>query len=410
MHFGGIPFGAGFGGMGGGGGGPPADVDTEKLYEVLGVDKGADEKEIKKAYRKLAVKHHPDKGGDEHVFKEINAAYEILSDPKKREIYDKYGLEGVEQEGGPSAAGGEDLFSMFFGGGRGRSAGPRKGPSLNHPLKVSLEDLYNGKTVKLAINRKTIVGEPSECSGCDGHGVVMEMRQLGPGMITQMQRPCSQCQGQGYQAKTKNERKVVEVHVEKGAHNNQKITFKGMADETPGRETGDVNFIIQEKEHDLFKRKGADLLIMQDISLNQALTGFSFRFKHLDGRDVIMKTKPGEVIQSETKDPDSGRSMPYMMMVPKEGMPSRGNPFVKGNLYVAFHIEFPKTVSPEVANKLRDLLPDANMEETYDPNEVEECFLEETDLRHFGKGGAEVAGGEYDSDDEEQGGVQCQQS
>jgi DnaJ family protein A protein 2 len=138
MNFGGFPGGHPFGGSRGGmSGGPRADVDTTKLYEVLGVSKDADEKEIKKAYRKLAVKHHPDKGGDEHLFKEINAAYEILSDSKKREVYDKYGLEGVEQEGGSSAAGGEDLFSMFFGGGgRGRSSGPRKGPSLNHPLKV----------------------------------------------------------------------------------------------------------------------------------------------------------------------------------------------------------------------------------------------------------------------------------
>jgi len=106
------------------------DVDTTKLYDVLCVDKDADAKTMKKAYRKLCLKHHPDKGGDEHFFKEVNAAYEILSDPKKREIYDQYGLEGVEQEGAPSAAAGEDLFSMFFGGGggRGRNAGPRKGP------------------------------------------------------------------------------------------------------------------------------------------------------------------------------------------------------------------------------------------------------------------------------------------
>ncbi len=267
--------GGGMGGMGGGGEAP----DTIKLYEVLGVDKSADEKEIKKAYRKLAVKHHPDKGGDEHLFKEINAAYEILSDSKKRELYDKYGLEGVEADGGPSAAGGEDLFSMFFGGGggrgRGRAAGPRKGPSIQHPIKVSLEDLYNGKTVKLAINRKVIVGDTKECEACNGQGAVMEIRQLGPGMITQMQRTCSSCQGQGTIAKTKNERKVVEVHIEKGAHHNQKITFRGMADETPGRETGDVHFVIQEKEHDMFKRKGADLLLMKDISLNQALAGFS---------------------------------------------------------------------------------------------------------------------------------------
>jgi DnaJ family protein A protein 2 len=254
------------------------------------------------------------------------------------------------------------------------------------------------------------LGDSNVCSACRGQGVVMELRQIGPGMITQMQRPCGECSGQGYNAKTKNERKVVEVHVEKGAANNQKITFRGMADEVPGRETGDVNFIIQEKEHDLFKRKGADLLIMQDISLNQALTGFSLRFNHLDGRDVIIKTKPGEVIQSESKDPDSGRSMPYMMMVPNEGMPSRGNPFVKGSLYVAFHIEFPQSLKKDVVDKLRDLLPDANMEEDYDVSEAEEHFMAEADLRHFGKGGAELSN-EYDSDNEDgRQGVQCQQS
>ena len=278
--FGGIPFehfaggmpGGMPGGMGGRGGGEPAD--TEKLYEVLGVEKTADAKEIKKAYRKLAVKHHPDKGGDEQVFKEINAAYEILSDEEKRGRYDKYGLEGVDGDGGPSG-GGEDLFSMFFGGGGRRSSGPRKGPSIQHPIKVSLEDLYNGKTVKLAINRKVIVGESKTCPTCKGQGAVMEVRQIGPGMITQMQRQCRDCNGQGTQAKTKNERKVVEVHIEKGATHNQKITFRGMADEMPGRETGDVHFIVQEKDHDLFKRKGADLLLMKDISVNQALTGFS---------------------------------------------------------------------------------------------------------------------------------------
>jgi DnaJ family protein A protein 2 len=349
-------------------------------------------------------------GPTEHLFKEINAAYEILSDPKKREIYDKYGLEGVENDGGPSAAGGEDLFSMFFGGGRSRSSGPRRGPSLQHPLKVSLEDLYNGKMVKLAINRKVIDGEANVCQRCRGQGAVMEMRQIGPGMITQMQRPCSDCNGQGNTAKMKNERKVIEVHVDKGMHNNQKITFTGMADEVPGRETGDIHFVVQEKEHELFKRKGADLLIMQDISLNQALTGFSFRFKHLDGRDVIIKTRPGKVIESELKDPETGRSMPYMMMVPKEGMPSLGNPFVKGDLYIAFHIAFPKTLPVDVVDKLRDLLPDANMQEEYDADEVEELFMEDADIRHFGKGGAEVRDNEYDSDDEGAGGVQCQQS
>merc|ERR1711971_437571 len=276
---------------------------------------------------------------------------------------------------------------------------------------VSVEDLYNGKTVKLAINRKVIVGESKVCEKCGGQGVAMEIRQLGPGMITQMQRTCSVCQGQGNTCRTKSERKVVEVHIEKGAHHNQKVTFRGMADEMPGRETGDVHFIVQEKDHDMFKRKGADLLLMKDVSLNQALTGFSFRFDHLDGRDVIIKTKPGQVIECETKDPDSGRTMPYMMKVPHEGMPSRGNPFVKGDMYVVFHVKFPTSINPGIADKLRELLPGANEEAEYDPMEVEEHHLEPTDLRHFGKGGAAVEGGEYDSDDEDgAGGVQCQQS
>jgi DnaJ family protein A protein 2 len=285
--FGGIPFehfahggggGGGFhggGGRGGGGGEPP---DTEKLYETLEVNKEATQKEIKKAYFRLSKMHHPDKGGDEHKFKEISAAYEILSDVDKRKQYNVNGLEGIDDEGG-AAERGEDLFSMFFGGGgRGggrRQAGPRKGPSVNHPIKVSLEDLYNGKTVKLAINRKVISGDVKECNKCGGQGVVMEIRQLGPGMITQMQRHCPLCGGLGSTAPTKSERKVLEVHVEKGMKHNQKVTFRGMADETPGVEAGDINFIIQEKEHELFKRKGADLLVTKDVSLNQALTGFT---------------------------------------------------------------------------------------------------------------------------------------
>jgi len=274
--FGGIPFEhfaqGGMGGMGGMGG-PREDVDTSKLYETLEVDKDADAKEIKKAYRRLSRQHHPDKGGDEHKFKEINAAYEILSDPEKREKYDRYGLEGVNDEGG--GGGGEDLFSMFFGGGRRGRSGPRKGPSVNHPLRVSLEDLYNGKTVKLAVNRKVIVGETKTCTKCRGQGAVMEVRQIGPGMITQVQRHCDACGGQGTIAETKSERKVLEVHIDKGMKHNEKITFRNMADEIPNMEAGDVNFIVQEKDHDLFKRKNADLLVTKDISLNQALCGFS---------------------------------------------------------------------------------------------------------------------------------------
>jgi len=403
MFFGGMP-----GGMPGGMRGPREDVDTEKLYETLGVEKTATKKEIRKAYMKLSRTHHPDKGGDEHKFKEISAAYEILSDEDKRAQYDKYGLDGVGDDVG--AAGGEDLFSMFFGGGgRSSRAGPRKGPSVNHPLKVSLEDLYNGKTVKLAVNRKVIQGTPSECSRCKGQGAVMEVRQIGPGMLTQMQRPCDSCKGQGMSCSFKSERKVLEVHVEKGMAHNQKITFRGMSDETPKAEPGDINFIIQEKDHDLFKRKGNDLLANKTISLNQALCGFTWKIKHLDGRDLVIKSKPGEVIRPEM---NTKEALPFVKMLADEGMPSKGNPFVRGNLYVMFRVEFPNDneLPKNVVDELRKLLPGVDEPEEYDPMEVEEVTLTTADLRTFGKGGATNHGNEaHDSDDEEGGQPQCQQ-
>jgi DnaJ family protein A protein 2 len=412
--FGGIPFEHfGGGGMPGGmpGRGGREDVDTTKLYETLGVEKTATKKDIRKAYMKLSRTHHPDKGGDEHKFKEISAAYEILSDEEKREQYDKYGLDGVSEDG-VNAAGGEDLFSMFFGGGgRSRRAGPRKGPSVNHPLKVSLEDLYNGKTVKLAVNRKVIQGTPSECKKCDGQGAVMEVRQIGPGMITQMQRPCDSCKGQGMSCSFKTERKVLEVHVEKGMSHNQRITFKGMSDETPKAEPGDINFIIQEKDHDLFKRKGNDLLATKTVSLNQALCGFTWKIKHLDGRVLVIKSKPGEVIKPEM---NTKEALPFVKMLPDEGMPSKGNPFVRGNLYVMFRVEFPNDneLPSNVVDELRKLLPEPDQPEEYDPMEVEEVNLTSADLRTFGKGGATHNSNEaHDSDDEDGAQpVQCQQS
>jgi DnaJ homolog subfamily A member 2 len=137
-----------------------------------------------------------------------------------------------------------------------------------------------------------------------------------------------------------------------------------------------------------------------------------WRIKHLDGRDIAIKTRPGQIIQCETKDDESGRTLPYITMVKDEGMPSLGNPFVKGNLYIAFHVKFPTSLAPDVIAQLNKLLPGADINEEYDHEHVEDHFMDEADLRHFGKGGAVVHNNEYDSDDEAQGqqGVQCQQS
>lgn len=408
------------GGGGGGGGrrqrGPAPNVDTTKLYETLGIEKSATGPEIKKAYRKLAIKHHPDKGGDEHKFKEINAAYEILSDEEVRAKYDQYGLEGLEEGGGGGGGGHDDLFNMFFGGqrrggGGGGSARRRRGEDVNHPIKVSLEDLYNGKTVKLAVNRQVLVGEPKMCSACDGQGAVLELRQIALGMVQQIQRQCSQCDGEGFSCQKKRERKVLEVHIEKGMKHKQKVTFAGMADEKPNVETGDVNFIVQEKEHDLFKRKGADLLITKALSLKEALTGFAWKVKHLDGRELIIKSKPGEIIK-----PEAVGGRPFVKCVSNEGMPSRGNPFVKGNLYVLFTIQFPQDgeLSADAVEALREFLPGPSVMDVDEANEeVELVHLDTAEVANFGKGGVQGQDSAYDEDDEEGGAgqpVACQQS
>jgi DnaJ family protein A protein 2 len=163
---GGFPFGGGFEGMGGGPRGPKKEVDNKKFYNILGVSQNATADEIRKAYRKLALQHHPDRGGDKEKFQELNLANETLTDPKKRELYDQYGEDGL-REGGGGGADLSDLLGGMFGmggGGRGRQTGPKKGKSVLHPVKATLADLYNGKSTKVAVNRDRI------CTKCGGLG------------------------------------------------------------------------------------------------------------------------------------------------------------------------------------------------------------------------------------------------
>jgi len=418
-----------FAGMHGGGGGGRSQrgpVDNEGFYKLLGVDKNADENAIKKAYKKLALKHHPDKGGDPEKFKEISMAADVLTDPEKKQIYDKYGKEGLEEGGGGGGGSAEDMFSQFFGGGGGRRGprGPQKGEDISHPLKVSLEDLYNGKTVKLAINRDKMCsdcngkggkdGAEKVCSDCNGRGAKVQLRQIGPGMVQQIQSACPSCKGAGKTISEKDkcktckgkkvikDRKILEVNVEKGMKNGQKIKFSGEADEAPDTIPGDVVFVVQEREHDTFKRKGADLVKTMNISLAESLCGFTRTITHMDGRVLRIDSKPGAVVK-----PDS------VKMIQGEGMPYHGNPFSKGRLFVHFRVDFPATVSPDMCKNLIAALPKAKAVEL--TGEEEECNMSEVDLSQFGQdqGGA-MGKNQYDEDDEDDargaGGqkVQCQ--
>mmetsp|Transcript_60867 Transcript_60867/g.170190 ORF Transcript_60867/g.170190 Transcript_60867/m.170190 type:complete len:430 (+) Transcript_60867:16-1305(+) len=413
--------GGGPGGMGGRSGGGGCDG---KLYEVLGVSKDADEGEIRKAYRKLALKNHPDKGGDPEKFKEISAAYDILSDEEKRSTYDKYGLEGLEGQMGGEGHSAEDIFSMFFGGGGGgrRSRGPQKGEDIVHSIKASLEDLYNGKTVRLAISRNKPCqecdgrggkeGAEKACTDCNGRGVRVQIRQIGPGMIQQMQSNCSACKGTGKcisekdkcksckGSKVYKDRKVLEVNIEKGMSHGQKIKFSGEADEIPGTVAGDVIIVIQQKEHDSFKRKGADLVMTVKLSLSEALCGFTRTITHLDGRVIKIESKPGEVIKHDS-----------VKRIAGEGMPQHGNIFNKGGMFLHFEVDFPKTLPKEVIKKIKSVLP-----APADPmltGEEEEADMEDIDISQFGRGAGGGRSAHEEDDDEGPGGaqrVQCGQN
>ncbi|XP_009408521.2 dnaJ protein homolog isoform X2 [Musa acuminata AAA Group] len=373
----------------------PKTSDSTRYYEILGVSKNASQDDLKKAYRKAAIKNHPDKGGDPEKFKELAQAYEVLSDPEKREIYDQYGEDALK-EGMRGGGGGHNPFDIFesffggspFGGGSSRGRRQRRGEDAIHPLKVSLEDLYSGISKKLSLSQNVICqkckgkgsksGASMSCSGCEGSGMKVTIRQLGPGMIQQMQHPCSECKGTGETINEKDrcpqckgekviqEKKVLEVVVEKGMQNEQKITFPGEADEAPETVTGDIVFVLQQKDHPKFKRKGDDLYYEHTLSLTEALCSFQFVLTHLDNRQLLIKSNPGEVVK-----PDQFKA------INDEGMPMYQRPFMRGKLYIHFTVDFPDLLTLDQCKALEAALPPKPASQMTDM-ELDEC--EETTL------------------------------
>ncbi|GAV81396.1 DnaJ domain-containing protein/DnaJ_CXXCXGXG domain-containing protein/DnaJ_C domain-containing protein [Cephalotus follicularis] len=409
----------------------PKKSDNTKYYEILGVSKNASQDDLKKAYKKAAIKNHPDKGGDPEKFKELAQAYEVLSDPEKREIYDQYGEDALKEGmGGGGAHDPFDIFQSFFGGspfGGGSSRGrrQRRGEDVVHPLKVSLEDLYLGTAKKLSLSRNVICskcngkgsksGASMKCSGCQGTGMKVSIRQLGPSMIQQMQHACNECKGTGETISDKDrctqckgekvvsEKKVLEVIVEKGMHNGQKITFPGEADEAPETITGDIVFVLQQKEHPKFLRKGDDLIVEHTLSLTEALCGFQFALTHLDGRQLLIKTNPGEVVK-----PDSYKG------INDEGMPIYQRPFMKGKLYIHFTVDFPDSLSPDQVKALEAVLPPRPSSQLTDMelDECEETTMHDVNIEEETRRRQQAQTEAYEEDEDMHGGtqrVQCAQ-
>ena len=356
--------------------------EKRDYYEVLGVSKDADAKEIKKAYRKLAMKYHPDKNpGDkaaEEKFKEINEAYEVLSDEEKRSTYDRFGHDGLNGQagfgggqgfggfGGSGGFGGfEDIFGDIFGsgfggfggsGGSSRRRGPRRGADIRQSVTIKFEEAAFGKKIKVKINRSE---ECDECHGsgakpgttkktcptCHGSGTVQSVQRTPFGNIASQstcngegeinESPCNKCHGKGSVRKTK----TIEVDIPAGIDDGQMIKLSGQGEVgEKGGPRGDLYIVVNVQKHEIFTREGYDVYIEMPIRFTQAALGDKLEVPTLDGKvsyNLPEGTQTGTVFRLREKG------------IPKLRSNSRGDQYVK------VIIDTPKKLNDEQKELLR---------------------------------------------------------
>lgn len=358
-------------------------AEKRDYYEVLGVDRGADDATLKRAYRKLAKQYHPDMNPGnkeaEAKFKEATEAYGILSDPEKRRQYDQFGHAAFE--GGAGGAGGAggfggfdfggdmgdifgDIFGdLFGGGGRSRRAnnGPMKGANLRAVIHISFEEAVFGCEKEIELTLKDTCSKcggtgakpgtsPETCTKCGGTGQVTYTQQSMFGMIRNVQpcpdcggtgkvikEKCSDCRGTGYIAN----RKKIQVSVPAGIDNGQSIRIRDKGE--PGRNggpRGDLLVEVQVARHPIFQRQDMNIFSTAPITFAQAALGGDVRISTVDG-DVIYTVKPGT--QTDTK-----------IRLKGKGVPSLRNKAVRGDQYVTLVVQTPTKLSEEAKEALRE--------------------------------------------------------
>ncbi len=345
-------------------------------YEVLGVGRDADESTIKRAYRQLARKYHPDVAADKKAaethFKEINEAYEVLSDAQKRSNYDRFGHAGVQgggAEGGFGPFGSEgfgDIFDMFFGAARGggnaqqRRNGPARGSDLRYDTEITLEEAYAGTTRDVSFRHlagcPTCRGSGAEpgtlivpCDRCSGTGIQRQVRQTPLGQfVTQttcskcsgdgqiVQTPCSTCRGRG----RVEQEKSLQVRVPPGVDDGSRIRISGSGEAgLRGGPDGDLYVYLSVKPHEVFRRDGLDVLLEVGVSFPQAALGGDITVRSLEG-SVSLTLQPGT--QSGSQYRLRGRGMPSV----------RGG--AKGDQLVTVHVVVPTKLSKRERELLED--------------------------------------------------------
>ncbi len=372
-------------------------MSKRDYYEILGVSKGASEDEIKKAYRKLAIKYHPDKNPNdksaEEKFKEAAEAYEVLSNPEKRQRYDQFGHAGV---GGAASGGGfsggmnmEDIFSQFgdiFGSsfGFGGSSGSRgrrvnKGSNLRIKVKLNLSEIANGVEKKLKVNKLVSCntcngsgargGSYETCRMCNGSGVFTRIQQTMLGAM-QTQTTCSSCHGEGKVIKDKchtchgegvvRGEETISVKIPAGVAEGMQLNVSGKGNAAVrGGINGDLLVLIEEEEHPLLKREGQHLVYNLHISMPDAVLGTSVDIPLVEGKAKI-KIEPGT---------QSGK----VLRLKGKGLPDV-NSYYKGDLMVEVSVYTPTSLSTEERKMMEQLRDSKNFKPN--PGKNQKSFFE----------------------------------